>query len=71
MRNTIKLHQMESVDVDKDACEIGLVLKAELVANGFPQTNQELKKGKEIKKYNLEGLNLREDIELFFGLPFR
>ncbi|PLS16114.1 hypothetical protein CVD28_18920 [Bacillus sp. M6-12] len=59
MRNNTKLDEMESVDADKDPREKGLtqydsVLKADWVANGFPQTNQELKKGKEISKIHVQ-----------------
>jgi hypothetical protein len=47
MRNSQKIDQMESVDADKSDAEKGLTqydsaLRAEWVANGFPQTRMEI-----------------------------
>jgi hypothetical protein len=48
MRNSEKIDQVESVEADQDPAEKGLTLldsayRAEWVANGFPQTHQEMK----------------------------
>ena len=48
MRNSKKVDKKESVDADVDPTEKGLTqfdstLKSEWVANGFPQTHQEMR----------------------------
>jgi hypothetical protein len=48
MRDSKKIDKKESVDADKDPSEKGLTqfdsaLKSEWVANGFPQTHQEMR----------------------------
>ncbi|WP_026695222.1 hypothetical protein [Peribacillus kribbensis] len=55
MRNSGKLDEMESVDADKVPEEQGLTqldstYRNEWVANGFPQTHQEMKELEEAEK---------------------
>lgn len=56
IRNSSKIDQMESVDADKVPEEKGLtqydsILRAEWVANGFPQTHQEMRELEELEKH--------------------
>ncbi|WP_067727691.1 hypothetical protein [Oceanobacillus damuensis] len=58
MRNSEKIDRIESVDADKDPSEKGLTQldhaqKSEWVANGFPQTHQEMKELEEQENKNL------------------
>lgn len=54
MRDSVKIDKMESVDADNVPEEKGLTqydstLRSEWVANGFPQTHQEMKELEEQK----------------------
>ncbi|PLT33924.1 hypothetical protein CUU64_11105 [Bacillus sp. V5-8f] len=62
MRNTVKLDHKESVDAEKDPAERGLTqydstLRSEWVANGFPQTNEDIPVSE--KKPEIESVSVR------------